>query len=156
MRPPAQLATGVPRIASFTAGLAISLTAEEDLAEITISFATVARTLVVAFTARDDDGEIVDRIEKSLNGNTAFQMVIVKPGRVFRSLDITVEAAPGPASGDVKLLGALEVDWIECLLEADRVHAEDDRLRCDRIDGDGHGVKVPFLRKNMRSCSPPR
>ncbi len=145
IRPPAQPASGVPRIASFTAGLPISLNAEEDLAEITISFATVARTLTIAFIARDDEGEIVDRIEKTLNGNTAFQTLIVKPEKVFRSLDVRVETNASPDSTDPKLFAAVEVDFIEALFEADRARAEDDRLRCDRIDTDGHGSKAPFL-----------
>lgn len=145
IRPPALPVSDVPRIAGFTPGVAISLTAEEDLAEISISFATVARTLVVSFTARDDEGEIVDRIEKTLAGNTAFQAVTVKPNTVFRSLDITSETPTPSDTTNIKLFAVLEVDWIEALLEADRVHAENDRLRCDRIDTDGHGVKAPFL-----------
>ena len=145
IRPPVQPAPGSPRVASFTRGLAISLTAEEDLAEVTVSFAAVARALVVAFTARDEEGEVVDRIEKTLSGNVAFQTVTVHSDRLFRSLDITVETTRKPDTGDEKLFEALEVDWIECLLEADRAHAEDDRLRCDRVDNDGHGAKAPFL-----------
>ena len=145
IRPPVQPAPGSPRVASFTRGLAISLTAEEDLAEVTVSFAAVARALVVAFTARDEEGEVVDRIEKSLSGNVAFQTVTVHSDRLFRSLDITVETTRKPDTGDEKLFEALEVDWIECLLEADRAHAEGDRLRCDRVDNDGHGAKAPFL-----------
>ncbi|WP_036263047.1 hypothetical protein [Methylocapsa aurea] len=145
IRPPLQPGSGCDRVASFTAGRAISLTSEEDLAEATISFAAVARALVVVFTARDEEGEVVERAEKTLSVNLMFQTVAVHPGGVFRSLDITVETASKPDAGDEKLFEALEIDWIECLLEADRAHAEDDRLRCDRIDEDGHGSKAPFL-----------
>lgn len=146
IRPPVPPGGSCDHIAGFVAGRAVSLTSEEDLAEVTINFAAVARELTVTFIARDRNGEVADRIVKSLSGNVAFSTLTVQPAQVFTSLDILIAGSDPPeATSDPKLVRTLEIDWIECLLESDRAHAEDDRERCDRIDTDGPGVKAPFL-----------
>jgi len=146
VRPPVPPGAACDRVAGFIAGRPISLSSEEDLAEVTINFAAVARQMTVTFLARDRMGNVTERIVKTLSGNLPFGMLTVHPARVFTSLDILI-AIPDKPEGttDPKLVQTLEIDWIECLLEADRAHAEDDRKRCDRVDTDGQGVKAPFL-----------
>jgi hypothetical protein len=146
IHPPVQPGAACDRVAGFIAGRPVSLTSEEDLAEVTIAFAAVARKMTIMFLARDREGEVADRIVKSLSGNLPFDTLTVHPARVFTTLDILIAGPDRQEEGDdIKLAQMLEIDWIECLLEADRAHAEDDRQRCDRVDEDGHGAKAPFL-----------
>lgn len=147
IRPPIQPGAKCPLVAAFRAlGPILSLSAEEDLARIELRLSLIARALTLTIVARDADGEIVDRIDRTAGTNSPFETLILDPGRGIRTVDIWLGRIKHGDNDEGELnFEALELEWIECVTAADRAQEQADQDRCDRIDDEGHGELNAFL-----------
>lgn len=147
IRPPLQPGAECPQVAAFRAlGLILSLSAEEDLARVELNVSLIARGLVLQIVARNLDGKIVDRIDRTAGSNSPFQKLVLDPGTGIRTVDIGLARIKHGDNDEGELnFETLELEWIECVTSADRVQEQADQDRCDRIDDDGHGELNAFL-----------